>query len=116
MVASTPQSSEKGPSGHLIGCDLSSQPLDTPALIVDLDRLESNVATAARLKGVRLWPHGKAHKCREIVRRQLAAGAAGICVASVVEAEQFAMDGVARILVTTPIVSDHKIQRLCEVA
>ena len=106
----------KGPNSYLIGCDLTIQPLDTPALIVDLDRLESNLATAAGLQGIRLWPHAKAHKCLEIARRQIAAGAAGISVASVIEAERFAVEGIPRILVTSPIVSAHKIERLCHLA
>jgi D-serine deaminase-like pyridoxal phosphate-dependent protein len=67
--------------------------LRTPALLVDLDRLEANVAgMAARAAeaGFALRPHAKTHKCLQVGQRQLAAGAAGLTVATVAEAEVFA--------------------------
>lgn len=54
--------------------------LDTPALLVDVDRLEANIAAMAgsfAAAGVALRPHVKTSKCWDVVRRQLAAGAAG---------------------------------------
>jgi D-serine deaminase-like pyridoxal phosphate-dependent protein len=67
--------------------------LRTPALVVDLDRLEANVARmAARAVtgGFALRPHAKTHKCLQVGARQLAAGAVGLTVATVAEAEVFA--------------------------
>ncbi len=66
--------------------------LPTPALLVDLDRLERNLtATAERCRhlGVDLRPHVKTHKCVEIARRQQALGARGLTVSTLAEAEVF---------------------------
>ncbi|HLB14349.1 MAG TPA: DSD1 family PLP-dependent enzyme, partial [Burkholderiales bacterium] len=55
--------------------------VDTPALLLDLDAFERNLATmvsAVRESGLRLRPHAKAHKCPEIAKRQVAAGAIGV--------------------------------------
>jgi D-serine deaminase-like pyridoxal phosphate-dependent protein len=60
--------------------------LMTPALLVDLDRFESNIQkmqSAVSRSGKHLRPHAKAHKCVEISRRQMAAGAVGVCVATI---------------------------------
>jgi D-serine deaminase-like pyridoxal phosphate-dependent protein len=57
--------------------------VDTPALIVDLDKFDANVGRlmqAVAGRNVRVRPHAKSHKCVEIARRQVAAGAIGICV------------------------------------
>ena len=73
--------------------------LDTPVQIVDLDKLEANIATMQRdlsANGVHLRPHIKTHKIPEIARMQLAAGGHGIAVAKVAEAEVFASAGKAR--------------------
>ena len=59
---------------------------DTPCLLVDIDRLESNIrkmADLARRNNVALRPHIKTHKSVEIARMQLAAGAQGITVAKI---------------------------------
>ena len=56
--------------------------IDTPALVLDLDAFERNVARMAdamKARGVRLRPHAKSHKCPEIAKRQIAAGAVGVC-------------------------------------
>jgi D-serine deaminase-like pyridoxal phosphate-dependent protein len=66
--------------------------LDTPAMLVDLDVAEANIASMAghaRRAGVLLRPHVKTHKSVAMARRQLAAGAVGLCVATVGEAEVF---------------------------
>ncbi|MHB1906711.1 MAG: alanine racemase [Acidimicrobiales bacterium] len=89
--------------------------LDTPALVVDLDRLEANVeamAARARAAGVRLRPHTKTHKTPEIARLQVAAGAAGITVAKLGEAEVMAAAGLTDILVAYPLVGAAKLERL----
>lgn len=80
--------------------------LPTPALVVDLDILDRNIATmaeTARSRGLRLRPHAKTHKCIEIARRQLAAGAAGLTVATVSEAEVFANAGVDDLFIAYPL-------------
>src|SRR3979490_1842140 len=81
--------------------------IDTPALVLDLGALESNIALMAdtvRKSGVRLRPHAKSHKCAEIARRQIAAGAVGVCCQKVSEAEALVHGGVADVLVTNEIV------------
>lgn len=89
--------------------------LDTPCLLVHLDALERNVAGMQRVAdaaGVRLRPHTKTHKCPEIARMQLAAGARGITVAKLGEAEVMAEAGIDDILVAYPILGDAKLTRL----
>jgi len=70
--------------------------LPTPALLLDLDRLETNLARMAeraRTLGVALRPHIKTHKCIEIAERQRALGASGITVSTLHEAQVFAEHG-----------------------
>src|SRR2546427_2447046 len=89
--------------------------IPTPALLLDLDRFERNIAKmAAHVKAVgkKLRPHSKTHKCPEIARRQIAAGAVGICCAKVGEAEVMAAAGIRNILITTEVVGPEKIGRL----
>jgi D-serine deaminase-like pyridoxal phosphate-dependent protein len=85
--------------------------LETPAVYVDLDVLERNIAAMqerARGWGVRLRPHTKTHKIPEVARMQLAAGATGITVAKIGEAEVLPGDDV---LVAYPIMAE-KLPRL----
>jgi len=89
--------------------------VDTPALVLDMDALERNLlrmADAVKGSGVRLRPHAKSHKCAEIARRQIAAGAVGVCCQKVSEAEALAQGGVADVLVTNEIVGKQKLARL----
>src|SRR5215471_5836992 len=89
--------------------------IPTPALLLDLERFERNIAKmAAHVKaaGKKLRPHSKTHKCPEIARRQIAAGAVGICCAKVGEAEVMAAAGIRNILITTEVVGPEKIGRL----
>lgn len=89
--------------------------VDTPALIVDLDKMESNIAemaAATRDAGVRLRPHTKTHKIPEFAHMQVAAGAAGITCAKLGEAEVMVDDGLDDVLVAYPIVGPSKIARL----
>lgn len=83
--------------------------LTTPYLAVDLEVLERNVAAMAALaagRGLALRPHAKTHKCVEIARRQLAAGAAGLTVATVGEAEVFAEAGCTDLFIAYPVWAD----------
>lgn len=89
--------------------------LDTPTLVIDLDVVEANVAEMAAVAleaGVRLRPHTKTHKTPEIARLQVDAGAAGITVAKLGEAEVMADAGLDDLLVAYPIVGDAKLERL----
>ncbi len=93
--------------------------IDTPALLVDLDALEANIATVhARILGAGLAvrAHGKAHKTPAIALRQIAAGARGLCCQKVSEAEVFAAAGVADILVTNQVVGMAKARRAARLA
>jgi 3-hydroxy-D-aspartate aldolase len=89
--------------------------LQTPALVIDLNALERNIAAMAehaRKHGVALRPHAKTHKSVEIAKRQIAAGALGICCAKLGEAEALADGGIESILITSPVVTDGGIARL----
>ncbi len=99
----------------LIGVPGGRWRLQTPALVIDLDALERNLARMAehaRRFGMALRPHAKTHKCVEVARRQMDAGALGICVAKIGEAEALANGGIDSILVTSPVVTDAGIARL----
>ena len=89
--------------------------LDTPALLVDLDKMNQNIETMQQRVndlGLMLRPHTKAHKSPIIAQRQIDAGAKGICVAKLGEAEVMAEGGISDILITTPIAGEKKVQRL----
>ncbi|HEY6853570.1 MAG TPA: alanine racemase, partial [Gemmatimonadales bacterium] len=84
--------------------------IETPALLLHLDVVDANLrhmAERARTLGVALRPHAKTHKCVELGRRQIAAGARGLTVATLVEAEVFARAGVADITWAFPIDPSH---------
>ena len=96
---------------------VSKWKLETPCLVVDQDRLEQNIRTMqshVASFGKKLRPHAKTHKCSRIAKMQVEAGAVGICVAKVSEAEVLARSGVKGTLVTSPVVTDLKISRLME--
>lgn len=103
----------------LVGKPGSRHLLPTPILLVDLDRLEANIhrmAARARGAGIAIRPHAKSHKCAAIARRQLEAGAAGICCAKVGEAEALAAAGVGPILLTSPVVGADQARRVAALA
>ena len=94
---------------------MSKSELDTPALLVDLDLMEANiahVAQACRAQGVNWRPHVKSHKTIEIARKQIAAGAIGVTCAKLGEAEVLAAAGIHDILIANQIVGDIKLRRL----
>ena len=94
---------------------ISLHDLPTPAVLIDLDVLESNIArqaARAREAGVALRPHSKTHKSPQIARMQLAAGAQGISLAKTSEAEAFADHGFEDIFLAYPIVGLGKPERL----
>ena len=93
--------------------------IDTPALVLDLDAFERNLARMQKAlegTGVRLRAHAKAHKCAEIARRQVALGAVGICCQKVSEAAVFVEAGIEDVLVTNEVIGKVKLDRLCELA
>ena len=103
--------------GDLIGLPVAE--LDTPALLLDLEALERNIAKMAvrcQQWGVGLRPHAKTHKTPEVARRQLAAGAVGVTCAKLGEAEVLADAGIDRILISTEIVGVAKVRRLLALA
>ncbi|HXV01539.1 MAG TPA: alanine racemase, partial [Caulobacteraceae bacterium] len=102
-------------NAHLIGRQGGRRDLNTPALVVDLEALERNIAAMAafaRAAGIGLRPHAKTHKSVEIARRQIAAGAAGVCCAKLGEAEALADGGIENILITSPVVGVEAVKRL----
>jgi D-serine deaminase-like pyridoxal phosphate-dependent protein len=93
--------------------------LDTPALLLDLDRFQRNIKTMADFfsdKATVLRPHAKTHKCPRIAIEQLKAGAIGITCAKVSEAETMAQAGVHDILIANQVVGAIKIKRLVNLA
>lgn len=99
------------------GRPLTKHDLPTPSLLLDLDAFESNLArmaTHAKTAGIALRPHAKTHKCVEVARRQVAAGALGVCVATMREAEAMAAGGIGGLLITSEMVGTDKIARLVQ--
>ena len=104
---------------HLIGQQGSRTALNTPALVLDLDALDRNIAAMAVLAaahGVMLRPHAKTHKSIDIARRQIAAGATGLCCAKIGEAEVLADGGIGGLLITSPVAAPAAIERLAALA
>ena len=93
--------------------------LPTPAAIVDLDRLETNIATMAdffRPLPANLRPHAKTHRTPAIARLQIAAGARGITCAKVAMAEALADGGIDDLYIANQVVAREAIARLCRLA
>jgi 3-hydroxy-D-aspartate aldolase len=97
-----------------VATGVSKWDLDTPALCVDLDKMEKNVASmqaALKKYGLPSRPHAKTHKCAAIAKYQMATGSIGICCAKLSEAEALAAKGIDKILMTTSNPSKNKIRR-----
>jgi D-serine deaminase-like pyridoxal phosphate-dependent protein len=97
----------------------SIRDIDTPALIMEMEAFEANLAlmaVEARRLGVALRPHAKSNKCAEIAARQIAAGAVGVCVQKVSEAVALAAEGIGDILICNELTSDRKIAALVELS
>ena len=100
---------------------LDWQQLHTPALLLDADAMERNLTRmkdfiSASGLGIQLRPHTKTHKCPLIARRQIELGAIGICCAKVSEAEVMLDAGIDNILITSPVVTGEKIDRVIALA
>jgi len=93
--------------------------IETPAILIDLDIMERNlarVASYARENALRLRPHTKTHKIPALGRKQIELGAAGLTVAKVGEAEVMLDSGTPDLLVAYPVIGRRKLERLMEVA
>jgi D-serine deaminase-like pyridoxal phosphate-dependent protein len=104
-----------GPNEALIGAAGFKRELATPALLLDLDAFEANLLGMAEIVasvGRKLRPHVKAHKSVLVGRRQIEAGAVGLCCATVLEAETMAAAGLDGILLTAPVITPSMIRRL----
>ena len=91
--------------------------IDTPALLVDATQYEQNIQSCLEYfvgTGVTVRPHLKTAKSPVIAKHLLAAGARGVCVAKLGEAEVMAAHGIKDILITTQIVGAVKVRRLVE--
>lgn len=94
--------------------------LHTPALVLDLDVFEQNLARmqqhlASHSMGLRC--HTKTHKCPIIAKKQIIEGGAiGVCTATVSEAEMMFQGGVSEVLITSPVVTSEKIARVVSLA
>lgn len=89
--------------------------ITSPALVIDLDALERNIARMAAFageRGLRLRPHAKTHKSAQIARLQIAAGAAGVCVQKVSEAEALAAQGIADIYISNEVIAKDRLARV----
>jgi D-serine deaminase-like pyridoxal phosphate-dependent protein len=94
---------------------ISIDQLPTPALTIDLDIFDANIAkmqSHLNAAGLGLRCHTKMHKSPIIARKQIAAGAIGVCCATISEAEVMLAGGITKILITSPVVTDDKILRL----
>ena len=89
--------------------------LDTPSLLFDRAVMKRNIDAMqayADRHGVALRPHTKTHKCPELARLQLVAGAQGVTVAKVGEAEVMAQAGITDIFIANEIASESKLTRI----
>lgn len=103
----------------LIGIPGSRARLDTPALVVDLPALKRNLsrmAAFAEARGIALRPHVKSHKSARIAQLQIDAGARGVSCATLGEAQVMVDAGIGGVLVTSPVVGEHKVRRLVDLA
>ncbi|MDH5737480.1 MAG: DSD1 family PLP-dependent enzyme [Gammaproteobacteria bacterium] len=103
----------------LVAIDLETpipvEDLPTPALMVDLDVFERNLQKMQSYlasRQIALRGHAKMHKCPVIAEKQLASGARGICTATVSEAEVMLAAGIEDILITSPVMTKDKVQRV----
>jgi len=93
--------------------------LDTPAVLIDLDRVEANIAKAqayAERHRLALRPHVKTHKLPTLAHRQVREGAVGVTAQKISEALVMAHAGLDDVLLSYPIVGTHKVEPLARLA
>jgi D-serine deaminase-like pyridoxal phosphate-dependent protein len=91
--------------------------IETPALLLDKMKLNRNIERMMKVRdtyGVQVRPHFKTHKSVMIAKRQLEAGACGITVATVSEAEVLLENGVDDILLAFPVADPKRIGRMLD--
>lgn len=89
--------------------------LDTPAVLLDMDKLEANIREMSQIAaeaGIRLRPHIKVHESAVIAKLQIEAGACGVEVGTVAQAEAMSENGINDILVAHPVYGHHKLEAL----
>ncbi|MFI5282531.1 MAG: alanine racemase [Candidatus Dormibacterales bacterium] len=99
--------------------DLGMRPLSTPALVVDLDVFEANVAAMSELMrgtGKTVRPHVKTHRSPDLVKRQLVDGTRGVTCSTVGEAEAMSAAGIGDILIANEVVDPAKLARVVKLA
>jgi D-serine deaminase-like pyridoxal phosphate-dependent protein len=106
------------PDSYRASLSKARDALTTPALILDAAALRRNIAAmAARTQGpTRLRPHAKSHKCAQIARLQVEAGAIGVTAATVWEAAALVRAGIRDILIANQVVGEEKVGRLAATA
>jgi D-serine deaminase-like pyridoxal phosphate-dependent protein len=93
--------------------------VSTPALLLDVDRLEHNLKRMADFFSIgptRLRPHFKNHKCLQLAKRQIAAGAIGMTCATLDEADAVIGAGINNVLIANEIASSDKLERFVELS
>ena len=108
----------RGPNEPLIGLSGSRSELSTPALVLDLDRVEANIGSLAAHAAAHqyaLRPVVKIHKSLRVARMQMAAGAIGIGCSTIAEAEAMVAGGITEIFLFTSVVTRGKLERLAEI-
>lgn len=93
--------------------------IDTPALVVDLDAMDRNIARMAAFAqqhGMRWRPHAKMHKSAVLAQRLVAAGAVGACVQKTAEAETLAAGGVRDLYISNEVIAPAKLARVAALA
>ena len=102
---------------RLVGQPVSA--IDTPALVLDLDAMQRNLsrmAEFARKHDIRWRPHAKMHKSSALAKLQMQAGAVGVCVQKVAEAEVMVNGGVPNVYISNEVVAPSKLVRVAELA
>jgi D-serine deaminase-like pyridoxal phosphate-dependent protein len=102
---------------RLVGQPVSA--IDTPSLVLDLDAMQRNLsrmAEFARKHDIRWRPHAKMHKSSALAKLQMQAGAVGVCVQKVAEAEVMVNGGVPNVYISNEVIAPSKLARVAELA
>ena len=98
---------------------MSIKELETPALIVDLDAMQRNMARVDEIlsgTSMTLYPHYKSHKCPEIAKLQMENGAGGITCAKLGEAIDLCSAGIPNVVIANQVVQKEKMPKLAMLA
>ena len=118
-LTALPAASGRAWQPHRLDMPVALETLPTPALCLDMDQVEANLRKMAdflKTRNIGLRPHTKTHKCPYLAHRQVALGAVGICCAKVSEAEVMVDAGLDQVLITSPVVTREKIDRVLALA